>query len=75
MTLALGSVQRRSLPSPFMHQWVRSATQRLRLADVGQWMEPWPISGPVSSRDVPARASFPALAARPGLVAATETPM
>ena len=70
MTLALRSVQRRSLPYPFMHEWVRSTTQRLRLADVGQWMEPWRISGPACSPDVPARASFPALAARPGLVAA-----
>ena len=65
MTLALRSVQRRSLPYPFMHEWVRSTTQRLRLADVGQWMEPWRISGSACSPDVPARASFPALAAQP----------
>ena len=75
MTLALGPVQRRSLLYPFMHQWVRSATQRLRLADVGQWMESWRISGSACSPDIPARASFPALAARPGLVAATKTAM
>ena len=69
MTLALRSVQRRSLPYPFMHEWVRSTTQRLGLADVGQWIESWRISGSACSPDVPARASFPALAARPGLVA------
>ena len=73
MTLALRSVQRHSLPYPFMHEWVRSTTQRLRLADVGQWMESWRISGSACSPDIPARASFPALAARPGLVAAIET--
>ena len=70
MTLALRSVQRRSLPYPFMHEWVRSTTQRLRLSDVGQWMKSWRISGSACSRDIPARASFPALAARPDLVAA-----
>jgi hypothetical protein len=75
MTLAWRSVQRRSLPYPFMREWVRSSTQRLRLADVGQWMESWRMSGSACSADVPARASFPALAARPGLVAAIETAM
>ena len=75
MTLALRSVQRRSLPYPFMHEWVRSTTQWLRLSDVGQWMKSWRISGSACSPDVPARASFPALVAQPGLVAAIETAM
>ena len=35
-----------------------STTQRLRLAEVGQWMEPWRISGPACSPDILARASF-----------------
>jgi hypothetical protein len=73
--LGLRSVQRRSLPYPFIHEWVRFATQRLRLADVGQWMESWRISSSAYAPDVPARASFPALAARPGHVAAIENAM
>ena len=70
MTLALRSVQRRSVPYPFMHEWVRAATRRLRLADVGQWMEPWVISGPGVFPGHPGASVIPALAARPGLVAA-----
>ncbi len=46
------------MPYPFIHEWVRSTTQRLRLADVGQWMEPWRISGSACSPDILARASF-----------------